>query len=90
MSVTDFLLDDNLTEEEWIEGYQGLIDSGLAWKLEGSVGRTAMNLIERGFCTLGKESHIDSYGNKVPSRYEVKPGTKGSLEYVQDKMGEGL
>ena len=61
---------------------QELIDSGAAWKLEGSVGRAAMEAIEAGVCILGEEGHYDYWGNYVPSRYEVKPGTKGSLEYA--------
>lgn len=84
MSDMSFLWDEDTTEEEMIAGYQELIDSGMAWKLEGSVGRTAMGLIEQGVCTLGEESHTDAYGNKVPSKHEVKAGTKGSEEYVKE------
>ena len=38
---------------------------------------------------LGETSCRDYYGNYVPSRYEVKAGTKGSKEYceaMQSKM----
>jgi hypothetical protein len=68
--------------EETIAAYQEMIDSGMAWRMEGSVGRNAMRLIELGFCVLGEHGHLDFYGNYVPSRFEVKPGTKGSLEYA--------
>lgn len=61
---------------------QDLINSGTAWKLEGSVGRAAMEAIEAGECVLGEEGHKDYWGNYVPSRYEVQPGTKGSVEYA--------
>ena len=67
-----------------IKRVQKLIDSGLAWKLEGSVGRYCMDMITAGYCMLGKEAHQDYWGNKVPSRYDVKAGTKGSAEYVAD------
>jgi hypothetical protein len=50
--------------------------------MEGHVGRTAMSLIEAGLCVLGEEGHRDYWGNYVPSRHEVEPGTKGSAEYV--------
>ena len=60
---------------------QRLINSGDAWRLEGPVGRHAMSLIEAGLCVLGEEGQMGAYGNYVPSRHEVKAGTKGSLEY---------
>ena len=63
---------------------QGLINSGAAWSLEGSVGRACMRAIENGDAILGREGHRDYWGNYVPSRYEVEPGTKGSLLYAND------
>ena len=61
---------------------QTLINTGLAWGLEGHVGRTCMAAIENGDCMLGNEPHRDYYGNRIPSRTEVRPGTKGSREFV--------
>lgn len=77
------LWDEEATQEELIETYQELINNGQAWRLEGSVGRTAMALIESGQCILGEVGHTDYWGNYVPSRHEVKPGTKGSVEYAE-------
>jgi len=36
------------SEDEYLEAWQYLVSSGLAWKLQGWFGRTATNLIERG------------------------------------------
>ena len=36
------------TEEEVINAYQYLVNTGLAWKLQGFFGRTAKALIEEG------------------------------------------
>lgn len=40
-----------LDSEEIIELFQHLIDSGLAWSLQGSYGRVAEKLLELGLCT---------------------------------------
>jgi hypothetical protein len=65
---------------------QDLIDSGQAWQLEGSIGRQCMAAIEAGECMLGEVGHRDYWGNYVPSRYEVEPGTKGSKEYMEARQ----
>ena len=39
------------TEEEAVEAWQHLIDSGLVWQLQGFYGRTARDLIENGICS---------------------------------------
>ena len=36
------------SKEEVIEAWQHLVDTGLAWQLQGSFGRTAEALIEQG------------------------------------------
>jgi hypothetical protein len=39
------------TEEQYLEAWQLLIDTGTCWKLQGWFGRTAMDLIAAGRVT---------------------------------------
>lgn len=82
------LWDEEATEEEYVAAYQSLINTGQAWRMEGSVGRQAMALIEAGVCALGESDHKDYWGNHVPSRTQVQEGTKGSVQYVLDHGNE--
>lgn len=41
------------TDDEYIEFFQELIDSGLAWSLQGSYARTARRMIDAGWCVEG-------------------------------------
>ena len=38
------------SEEQYIAAWQQLINTGLAWNLQGWFGRTARQLIEEGVC----------------------------------------
>ena len=67
---------------------QDLIDSGTAWVLEGSIGRAAMSAIETGLCVLGTEAHWDYWGNRVPARTELAPGSLGTIEYANAQREE--
>lgn len=40
----------DLAEDDVVVLFQHLIDSGLAWSLQGFYGRTAEGLIEQGLC----------------------------------------
>ena len=40
-----------MTEEEVLEFFQDLVDTGMAWTLQGSYGRLAARLIESGLIT---------------------------------------
>ena len=44
------------SEEEVIAAWQFLVDTGLAWRLQGWFGRTANALIERGVINQTKEA----------------------------------
>ena len=37
------------SEEQFIEAWQFLLDTGLVWTLQGFFGRTAVSMIEEGF-----------------------------------------
>lgn len=60
------------------------INTGEIWNFEGSVGRHAMDLIKGGICMLPLRSTWDYYGNPLPTRKQVKPGTSGSFQNCRD------
>jgi len=66
---------------------QKLIDNGTGWHLEGSCGRQLIQYLEEGVCFLPLQPHRDYWGNRIPSRIEIKPGTKGSLELAASYWG---
>lgn len=67
-------------KEQGFSEMQSLIDSGIVWKMEGTMGRSAMDLLRCGACFLPKKAYKDYYGNTVPSRDMVKAGTTGSYQ----------
>lgn len=67
-----------LQKEYGYDSFQTMINNGIAWKMEGSVGRDAMHLLKVGVCMLPKKVHYDYYGNRIPSRDELTDGTKGT------------
>jgi hypothetical protein len=71
-----------LTEDEMIKLFQEMINDGSVWRLQGSYIRTAFDLVDSGRCMLGEVGHDDYFGDYVPSRYEVRPGSPGSAEFV--------
>lgn len=74
---------EEVAAEEEIRALQTLINGGV-WGLQGHTGRAMMDAVEAGVCALGHDSATDYWGNRIPSRYEVEPGTKGSAEYVEE------
>jgi len=65
---------------------QEQIDSGQAWRLEGSVGRKAMAALRRGAAVLPQERGRDFYGHIVPSCRDVvdESGSTGSVTNSED------
>lgn len=41
----------NLSEEEEVKFFQELINTGMAWELQGHYGRVAEHLIKEGVCS---------------------------------------
>ena len=76
------------TAEEYALAMQRAINSGMAWRVQGFYGRSAMDALESGLCMLPKEAHTDYYGSTVPSRTWLEPGSKGTRENVVNNYGE--
>lgn len=47
-----------LTQDEVVEMFQELIDTGMAWKLQGHYGRTASNFIDAGLCVVPSDRMV--------------------------------
>lgn len=75
------------TPEDEAKSLQRAINDGL-WGLQGCYGRAMMGAIEDGRCMLGRKPAFDYYGNRIPSRDEVEPGTMGSRGFVAERCGE--
>ena len=41
------------SEEQWLEAWQHLVDTGLAWQMQGWFGRSAQHLIDGGRINMG-------------------------------------
>ena len=50
-------------EGEYIQAWQHLIDTGMAWTLQGWFGRKAMDLIEQGYCTNPRNERNHTHDN---------------------------
>jgi hypothetical protein len=79
--------DTTATTVQYYQTIQKAINTGL-WGMQGSYGREMMGAINEGYCMLGHNDARDYYGNHIPSRDQVKAGTKGSFDYVAQKSGE--
>lgn len=79
--------DDEASAEDEAISIQRAINSGM-WALQGSYGRAMMGAIEAGSAMLGPNPARDYWGNRIPSRSEVQEGTKGSRQFVVERMGE--
>ena len=79
---------EDASEQDTHDALQRMINSGTAWKLQGSYGRAMMDALNAGYCVLGTAPATDYWNNRIPSRDEVKAGTKGSVDYVAQRFGQ--
>ena len=79
--------DEEATEEDYYFSIQQAINSGSAWSMQGSYGRAMMDAITSGHCMLGRDQCRDYWGNTIPSRDDVKQGSKGSYVFVVNHNG---
>jgi len=88
MSIEELMLDAGLSLDEldYYLSVQRAINAG-HWSMEGSYGRAMMAAINSGHCLLGPNAARDYWGNAIPSRDDVKEGTKGSISFVEAAMG---
>lgn len=84
--INNIETEEDIDELEYYQSIQRAINAK-SWSFQGSYGRAMMEAISAGRCLLGKTSATDYYGNRIPSRYEVKEGTKGSEGYVDECSG---
>ena len=61
MNDIDFIIayeNGELTEDEVVDGFQQLINSGLAFQLQGHYQRTAHALIDAGYCSFPNKETV--------------------------------
>tara|TARA_Y100000034_G_scaffold124723_1_gene173298 strand:- start:266 stop:517 length:252 start_codon:yes stop_codon:yes gene_type:complete len=63
------------SDEQYIQAWQHLIDTGLAWSLQGFFGRTASTMIQQGLCYVPikkQPKKLKSTGGQTPRTPEEK------------------
>ena len=63
------------SDEQYIQAWQQLIDTGLAWSLQGFFGRTASAMIQNGVCYMPikkQPKKPKSTGGQTPRTPEEK------------------
>ena len=63
------------SDEQYIQAWQHLIDTGLAWSMQGFFGRTASVMIQEGLCYMPikkQPKKPKSTGGQTPQTSEEK------------------
>lgn len=84
--INNIETEDFVDQVDYYKSIQRAINAG-AWSFQGSYGRAMMEAITYGYCLLGTKSARDYWGNTIPSRTDVKEGSKGSFDYVASLQG---
>ena len=84
--INNIETEEYVDDQDYYASVQRAINAG-SWSFQGSYGRTMMGAISAGYCVLGRKEFKDYYGNGIPSRDQVQPGTKGSADYVEERQG---
>lgn len=85
--INNIECEDDIDDVEYYQSIQRAINAK-SWSFQGSYGRAMMEAITYGYCLLGKSGATDYYGNRIPSRDEVRAGSKGSYDYVVSLRGQ--
>lgn len=72
-NITDIIDFENgaMDEEQMAEFFQGMINSGAVWQLQGFYGRTAVALIEAGDCVTADDYAAGEAIREEEEREEV-------------------
>jgi len=63
-----------MDHEDMIEFFQGMINSGVVWQLQGAYGRTAVALIEAGDCLSAEDSVAADASRAEDEREHARDG----------------
>lgn len=72
-----------MDQDEVVTLFQGLVDSGMAWRLQGSYGRMAQSLIDAGLVTTGSRKtaiNADNLSREVDFDSPFSVDSQGNVE----------
>ena len=68
-----FADNEEYSDEEQIAAWQHLIDTGLAWRLQGWFGRSASAMIDEGVCSSPKSRNVSAHDSSpcIPNGHNL-------------------